>query len=290
MDYLQTLLDSSEIPVITALLLGLLTTISPCPLATHITAIGFISKDVNNRNQIFLNGIFYTLGRILSYSVLGAILITLLRNGSEMFFIQKAISRWSELLLAPALILIGLFMLFRDKLALPRWGFSATEKTERLRGNWGSMALGLLFALAFCPTSGLFYFGMLIPMSAMESGGYLLPVVYAFATGFPIVLHGSSSVPQDLVKIINENGGKLKNAIGISEEQLREAAKSAVCKINIDSDGRLAMTAAIRKVFNEKPEEFDPRKYLGPARDALKELYKHKVIYVLGSAGHAYDK
>lgn len=163
MDYLQTLLDSSEIPVITALLLGLLTTISPCPLATHITAIGFISKDVNNRNQIFLNGIFYTLGRILSYSVLGAILITLLRNGSEMFFIQKAISRWSELLLAPALILIGLFMLFGDKLALPRWGFSATEKTERLRGNWGSMALGLLFALAFCPTSGLFYFGMLIP-------------------------------------------------------------------------------------------------------------------------------
>ena len=108
--------------------------------------------------------------------------------------------------------------------------------------------------------------------------------------GFPIVLHGSSSVPQDLVKIINENGGKLKDAIGIGEDQLRAAAKSAVCKINIDSDGRLAMTAAIRKVFNEKPEEFDPRKYLGPARTALKELYKRKNIEVLGSAGHAYDK
>ena len=108
--------------------------------------------------------------------------------------------------------------------------------------------------------------------------------------GFPIVLHGSSSVPQDLVKIINEFGGKLKDAIGIDEGQLREAAKSAVCKINIDSDGRLAMTAAVRKVFAEKPAEFDPRKYLGPARDALKELYKHKVINVLGSAGHAYDK
>ncbi|WP_176013318.1 class II fructose-bisphosphate aldolase [Victivallis sp. Marseille-Q1083] len=107
--------------------------------------------------------------------------------------------------------------------------------------------------------------------------------------GFPIVLHGSSSVPQELVKIINENGGKLKDAIGIGEDQLREAAKSAVCKINIDSDGRLAMTAAIRKVFNEKPEEFDPRKYLGPARTALKELYKHKNIAVLGSAGHAQD-
>lgn len=107
--------------------------------------------------------------------------------------------------------------------------------------------------------------------------------------GFPIVLHGSSSVPQDLVKIINENGGKLKDAIGIGEDQLRAASKSAVCKINIDSDGRLAMTAAIRKVFNEKPAEFDPRKYLGPARTALKELYKRKNIEVLGSAGHAQD-
>ena len=103
--------------------------------------------------------------------------------------------------------------------------------------------------------------------------------------GFPIVLHGSSSVPQDLVKQINAAGGKLKDAIGIPESQLREAAKSAVCKINIDSDGRLAMTAAIRKAFIDKPEEFDPRKYLGPARDALKELYKHKNINVLGSAG-----
>ena len=107
--------------------------------------------------------------------------------------------------------------------------------------------------------------------------------------GFPIVLHGSSSVPQDLVKIINENGGKLKDAIGIGEDQLRDAARSAVCKINIDSDGRLAMTAAIRKVFNEKPAEFDPRKYLGPARDALKALYIHKNKEVLGSAGHAFN-
>ena len=106
--------------------------------------------------------------------------------------------------------------------------------------------------------------------------------------GFPIVLHGSSSVPQDLVQIINSNGGKLKDAIGIGEDQLREAARSAVCKINIDSDGRLAMTAAIRKVFCEKPDEFDPRKYLGPARDALKALYVRKNKEVLGSAGHAF--
>ena len=103
--------------------------------------------------------------------------------------------------------------------------------------------------------------------------------------GFPIVLHGSSSVPQNLVAIINKYGGALKDAIGIPEDQLREAAKSAVCKINIDSDGRLAMTAAVREVLATKPAEFDPRKYLGPARDSLKELYKHKLINVLGSAG-----
>ncbi len=101
--------------------------------------------------------------------------------------------------------------------------------------------------------------------------------------GFPIVLHGSSSVPQDIVAEINQYGGKLNDSIGIPEEQLREASKSAVCKINIDSDGRLAMTAAVRKVFIESPAEFDPRKYLGPARDKLKELYKHKIYNVLGS-------
>ncbi len=105
--------------------------------------------------------------------------------------------------------------------------------------------------------------------------------------GFPIVLHGSSSVPQDIVAEINHYGGALKDSIGIPEDQLREASKSAVCKINIDSDGRLAMTAAVRKVFIEKPEEFDPRKYLGPARDKLKELYKHKVVNVLGSDNKA---
>jgi fructose-bisphosphate aldolase class II len=105
--------------------------------------------------------------------------------------------------------------------------------------------------------------------------------------GFPIVLHGSSSVPQEYVETINSNGGKLKDAIGIPEEQLREAAKSAVCKINIDSDGRLAMTATVRKFMVDNPDKFDPRQYLGPAREELKKLYMHKVNNVLGSAGKA---
>ena len=105
--------------------------------------------------------------------------------------------------------------------------------------------------------------------------------------GFPIVLHGSSSVPQEYVDMINEHGGKLPDAVGIPEEQLRKAAKSAVCKINIDSDSRLAFTAAVRKVLDEKPGEFDPRKFCGPAREEMERLYKHKIIEVLGSDGKA---
>ena len=101
--------------------------------------------------------------------------------------------------------------------------------------------------------------------------------------GFPIVLHGSSSVPQEYVDMINEHGGKLPDAVGIPEEQLRKASKSAVCKINIDSDSRLAFTAAVRRVFDEKPGEFDPRKYCGPARDEMEKMYRHKIIEVLGS-------
>jgi fructose-bisphosphate aldolase class II len=105
--------------------------------------------------------------------------------------------------------------------------------------------------------------------------------------GFPIVLHGASSVPQEYVAMVNQYGGKMEGAMGVPEEQLRQAARSAVCKINIDTDGRLAVTATIRKVFAEKPGEFDPRKYLGPARDELKRLIIHKNTHVLGSAGQA---
>ncbi|MBQ7752574.1 MAG: class II fructose-bisphosphate aldolase, partial [Treponema sp.] len=128
--------------------------------------------------------------------------------------------------------------------------------------------------------------------------GVLIPPPLAFDVleaiekklpGFPIVLHGSSSVPVEYVKIIEQYGGKIPDSVGIPEEQLRKAAKSAVCKINIDSDGRLAMTAAIRRHFVEHPGDFDPRQYLTPARDELKKMYMHKCTDVLGSAGHALD-
>ncbi|SHL56732.1 fructose-bisphosphate aldolase [Fibrobacter sp. UWH5] len=125
-----------------------------------------------------------------------------------------------------------------------------------------------------------------------NADGILVPPPLAFDVleaiekqlpGFPIVLHGSSSVPQDEVKTINENGGKLPDAVGIPEEQLRKASKSAVCKINIDSDSRLAMTAAVRKYFNEHPDHFDPRQYLKPARENMQKMYEHKIVDVLGS-------
>jgi Thiol:disulfide interchange protein len=189
MDWLQDMIYGGQLPILTAFLLGLLTAISPCPLATNITAVGFISKDIGKRNTVFINGLLYSLGRIVAYSLLGAALIALLRKGADMFFLQKSISLWGERLLSPILILIGLFMLFGNKLHLPKFGFSASQKTQKLKGSFiGSFFLGVLFAMAFCPTSAVFYFGMLIPMSATASGGYFLPIVFALATGLPVVI------------------------------------------------------------------------------------------------------
>lgn len=187
MDWLQTLLDNSSTPVLTAFLLGLLTALSPCPLATNIAAIGFIGKDIENRKRVFRNGLLYTLGRILSYTLLGAVLIMILKEGSSMFGIQKAIGTWGELVLGPLLLVIGLFMLFGDKLNLPKFGFNGNAEGLARKGGWGALLIGVLFALAFCPTSGVFYFGMLIPMSAMATVGYLLPVVFAIATALPVL-------------------------------------------------------------------------------------------------------
>ncbi|MCH4156824.1 MAG: aromatic aminobenezylarsenical efflux permease ArsG family transporter [Muribaculaceae bacterium] len=188
MDYLQSLLDNSNIPLLTAFVLGLLTAISPCPLATNITAVGYISRDIESKQRIFWNGILYTVGRIIAYSVLGAILIYILHKGEDMFLIQKNVSKWGEILIAPAMILIGLFMLFGDRIHLPKFGFSGNIKSDKLKGIWGSLFLGMLFAMAFCPTSGVLYFGMLIPMSAQANAGYFLPIVFAFATGLPVIL------------------------------------------------------------------------------------------------------
>lgn len=188
MDWLQNLLDNSSTPVLTAFLLGLLTAISPCPLATNIAAVGFIGRNIENRRRVFINGLLYTLGRVLSYTLLGVVLIMILKEGSSMFGIQKTIGTWGELLIGPMLLIIGMFMLFGDKLNLPKFGFNGNAEGLARKGGAGALLIGVLFALAFCPTSGVFYFGMLIPMSATATAGYLLPAVFAIATAIPVLI------------------------------------------------------------------------------------------------------
>lgn len=188
MEYLQTLLDSSTTPALTAFLLGLLTAVSPCPLATNIAAIGFIGKDIENRRRIFLNGLLYTLGRVIAYTVLGIVLILILREGASLFGVQNFIGKYGELVLGPALLLIGLFMLLGNRFKLPSFGFNGGGEGLARKGGLGALLLGMLFAMAFCPTSGVFYFGMLIPMSATTSAGYLLPVLFAVATALPVLI------------------------------------------------------------------------------------------------------
>ncbi len=187
MEILQAWLDASDMPAITAFLLGILTAISPCPLSANITAIGFISKDIEDKRRILLHGILYAIGRIAAYSLLGTLLIYMLRRGIDTFNLQSSISLWGELLVAPVLLIIGVLMLVDLSMPLSKLGFGVSDKAERLRGKCGALLLGMLFAMAFCPTSGLFYFGMLIPMSASSPGGYMLPVIYALATGLPVV-------------------------------------------------------------------------------------------------------
>lgn len=188
MDWLQNLLDNSSTPVLTAFLLGLLTAISPCPLATNIAAVGFIGRNIENRRRVFINGLLYTLGRVLSYTLLGVVLTMILKEGSSMFGIQKTIGTWGELLIGPMLLIIGMFMLFGDKLNLPKFGFNGNAEGLARKGGAGALLIGVLFALAFCPTSGVFYFGMLIPMSATATAGYLLPAVFAIATAIPVLI------------------------------------------------------------------------------------------------------
>lgn len=187
MDVLQTLLDNSTTPVLTAFLLGLLTALSPCPLATNIAAIGYIGKDVGNRRLIFRNGLLYTLGRLMGYTLLGVVLIAIVREGSSLFGIQQAIATAGEVLLGPALTVIGLYMLFGSRLSLPQLRVGGNAETLAGKGGRGALLIGVLFALAFCPTSGVLYFGMLIPMSATVTAGYLLPAVYAVATALPVI-------------------------------------------------------------------------------------------------------
>ncbi|WP_297904768.1 aromatic aminobenezylarsenical efflux permease ArsG family transporter [uncultured Parabacteroides sp.] len=186
--FLSSLIESSNLPILTAFLLGILTSVSPCTFTTNVMVLGYIGKDMNGGHRIFANGLFYTLGRIVSYTTLGLLCIPILKKGASTFFIQSVISEYGGYILAPTLVAYGLFLLFGNKLPIGKFGFKATERSKRLHGGLGAFVLGLLFALAFCPVSGVFYFGMLLPMAALEPGGYLFPAIFAVASGILVVL------------------------------------------------------------------------------------------------------
>jgi len=186
MDFLQQWLDSSNAPLLSALILGIMTAISPCPLATNITAIGFISKDIENRKRIFFNGLWYTLGRAISYTVLALILYL----GASTFQIARFFQSNGEKFLGPLLIIIGLFMLDVIKINFPGFGklTERFEKNKKKNNWWSSLLIGMVFALAFCPYSGALYFGMLIPLTISSASGLVLPFIFAIATALPVII------------------------------------------------------------------------------------------------------
>ena len=185
MEILHNFLENSQLPLFSAFILGLLTAISPCPMATNITAIGYIGKDIQSQKRVFYNGLIYTLGRGISYTVIGLIFFF----GVGQFQVSGFLQIWGEKIIGPLLIVIGLFMLGVISFNIPGIG-SLTEKMENnsKSGFWGVLLLGIVFALAFCPYSGVLYFGMLIPMTISSPGGLYLPVVFALATGIPVII------------------------------------------------------------------------------------------------------
>jgi len=186
MDFLQSLLELYNIPILSAFILGLMTAISPCPLATNITATAFISKNISSKQKVFLSGILYSIGRGFSYTALGLILYF----GASKFHVARFFNQNGEKFLGPLLILIGLIMLNIIKLNyLGKSNFQEklSEKFED-KGLLGSFLIGVVFALAFCPYSGALFFGMLIPMTMASADGLYLPIVFAFGTGLPVIL------------------------------------------------------------------------------------------------------
>ncbi len=184
-EFLQNMMSSSSLPLVTAFLLGLMTAISPCPLATNITAIGFISKDMENKRKVFMNGLVYTLGRAISYTALAVIIFV----GADQFEVSGWFQEYGEKIIGPLLILIGLLMLDMIKIKFPGIG-NITRKFQNKSKNtyWDVLILGIVFALAFCPYSGVLYFGMLIPMTISSASGLYLPAVFAIATGIPVII------------------------------------------------------------------------------------------------------
>jgi len=208
MDFLQSILDSYNIPIVSAFVLGLMTSISPCPLATNITATAYISKNISSRRKVLWSGILYSMGRAFSYTVIGLVLYF----GASKFHVARLFQQNGEKYLGVLLIIIGLIMLNVIKLNFLGKSNFQERLSERFKGQglWGSFLLGVVFALAFCPYSGALYFGMLIPMTISSASGLYLPIVFAIGTGLLVILftyllvfaaHKVSSVFNRITKI-----------------------------------------------------------------------------------------
>jgi len=209
---LTNLLQNSSVPLLSAFILGLMTAISPCPLATNISAIGFIGKDIENRNKVFYNGLLYTLGRAVSYTGLAAVIFL----GADQLALSGWFQQYGEKILGPLLIVIGLFMLGLFKINFPGVSRYMQRYQEKGVSSYGDVLfIGILFALAFCPYSGVLYFGMLIPMTLSSGSGLALPVVFAIATGIPVIIFAW------LLAYTIAGVGKLYNGLKLFEKWFR---------------------------------------------------------------------
>jgi cytochrome c-type biogenesis protein len=187
---LSSILSGPNIPVLTALLLGLLTAIAPCPMATNIAAVAYITRNVTDRKYAVITGSLYTLGRMFSYSLLGILIIVV---GLEIPWISATAQDLGERVLGPLLIAVGVLMLFIDRLSFGRGGNTLASLGSKVAG-WGMIGgflLGVIFALAFCPYSAVLFFGALIPVALKSSGGVALPAVFAIGTGLPVLVFGT---------------------------------------------------------------------------------------------------
>lgn len=213
-EFLTSLYENTNVPILSAFLLGLLTAISPCPMATNITAIGYIGKDLEVKKRVFYKGLIYTLGRALSYSILAILLYV----GADQFKISSFFQLYGERILGPFLIVIGIFMLGLIKINFPGLNSFSKKLEERNKWNfWNVLLLGVVFALAFCPYSGVLYFGMLIPMSIGSAQGLILPFIYAVATGIPVIIIAW------LLAFAFSGIGKFYNALKVLEFWVRNA-------------------------------------------------------------------
>lgn len=191
LEYVNYLIENGSMPFVVAILLGLISAVSPCPLTTNISALGYIAKNIGSGRKVLLDGIYYAVGRIITYTILGGVSIFIIRSGASIAPINDFLNEYGESILPPVLFFMALVTL--NVIHLHPHHTHTKEQDEKrtsryAKGGIGALFMGLVFALAFCPINGMFFFGMLAPMAAVSGGGYFMPIVYGLITGLPVVI------------------------------------------------------------------------------------------------------